>query len=209
MNAKLSTVRLLGVAQLIVIIGNLIMDTLLSSAIGSGTISSILLNISGNLTEMRISNLVSLGQTFAIIVLGVLYYVVFFEQHKTVALVSLICFVMAASTIAVSKMATNALIPLSQEFVKAGTPESSIYQALADLLYFGVDRRGNDIHMLFLGLGFLLTNYLFYISREIPRAISTWGIVAICLLLIPTVFVLFDREFVPGAMILALPYAPY
>ena len=84
MKAELNTIRLLGTAQLIVIIGNLIMDTLLSSAIGSGTISDTLLNISNNITE----------------------------------------------TMAVSKIATNALIPLSQEFVKAGTPESSNYQTL-------------------------------------------------------------------------------
>ena len=111
MKAELNTIRLLGTAQLIVIIGNLTMDALLSSAIGSGTISDILLNISNNITEMRTSNLVALGQTLAIIVLGILYYVVFFEQHKTVALVSLICFVMAALIMAVSKIATNALIP--------------------------------------------------------------------------------------------------
>ena len=209
MNVHVNIVKLLGAAQLMVIVGNLIMDSLLSSAIGSGTISDILLNISNNLTKMRISNLVALGQTLAIILLGIFYYVVFFEEYKTVALVALICFVMAAISIAVSKLATNALIPLSQEFVEAGTPQSSSFQTFADLLYFGIDRRGNDMQMLFMGIGFLLTNYLFYVSRAIPRAISIWGIAAICLLLIPSLFALYDREFLPGAVILALPYAPY
>jgi hypothetical protein len=194
---------------LIVIVGNLIMDSLLSSAVGSGSISDILVNISKNLPQMRFSNLVALGQTLAIVVLGVLYYAVFYKQHKIIALVALGCFLIAAITIAISKIGANALIPLSQEFVDAGAPETAYFQTLGDFLYFGVDRRGNDIHMLFLALGFLLTNYVFYISRCIPRAVSIWGLAAICLLLIPTVLTLYDREFLPGAMILALPYAPY
>jgi hypothetical protein len=158
---------------------------------------------------MRFSNLVALGQTLAIVVLGVLYYAVFYKQYKIIALVALGCFLIAAITIAISKIGANALIPLSQEFVDAGAPETAYFQTLGDFLYFGVDRRGNDIHMLFLALGFLLTNYVFYISRCIPRAVSIWGLAAICLLLIPTVLTLYDREFLPGAMILALPYAPY
>jgi hypothetical protein len=209
MNTEINTIRLLGAAQLIVIVGNLIMDSLLSSAVGSGTISDILVNISKNLPQMRFSNLVALGQTLAIVVLGVLYYAVFYKQYKIIALVALGCFLIAAITIAISKIGANALIPLSQEFVDAGAPETGYFQTLGDFLYFGVDRRGNDIHMLFLALGFLLTNYVFYISRCIPRAVSIWGLAAICLLLIPTVLTLYDREFLAGAMILALPYAPY
>jgi hypothetical protein len=209
MNTDVNTVRLLGAAQLIVIVGSLIMDSLLSSAVGSGSMSDILMNISQNLPQMRFSNLVALGQTLAIVVMGVLYYAVFNRQYKIIALVALGCFLIAAVTIAISKIGANALIPLSQEFVDAGTPENAYFQTMGDFLYFGVDRRGNEIHMLFLSLGFLLTNYLFYLSRSIPRAVSIWGLAAICLLLIPTVLTLYDREFLPGAVILAIPYAPY
>jgi hypothetical protein len=209
MNTDVNTVRLLGAAQLIVIVGSLIMDSLLSSAVGSGSMSDILMNISQNLPQMRFSNLVALGQTLAIVVMGVLYYAVFNRQYKIIALVALGCFLIAAVTIAISKIGANALIPLSQEFVDAGTPENAYFQTMGDFLYFGVDRRGNDIHMLFLSLGFLLTNYLFYLSRSIPRVVSIWGLAAISLLLIPTVLTLYDREFLPGAVILAIPYAPY
>jgi hypothetical protein len=58
-------------------------------------------------------------------------------------------------------------------------------------------------------LGFFLANYLLYISRSIPRAISIFGLVAICLLLIYQVLQLYDREFLPGAVILGIPYVPY
>jgi hypothetical protein len=166
-------------------------------------------NISKKLTLMRFSGLASLGQTLVIIAMGVLYYVVFYEEYKIIALVALGCFLVAAITFTVGKIGANALIPLSQEFVEAGAPASSYYQTQGDFLYNGVDRRGYELQMLFTGLGFLLVNYLLYISGYIPRAISIWGLVAICLLLIPTVLALYDREFLPVAMILAIPYAPF
>jgi hypothetical protein len=69
MNTEMSTVRLVGAAQLLVFVGAVITDRLLVSAVGSGGISDMLLNISNNLPRMRISNLVALGQSLAIIVL--------------------------------------------------------------------------------------------------------------------------------------------
>ena len=209
MNTDMNTVRLLGAAQLIVIIGALITDRLLASAVGSGSISDMLVNISKNLNRMRFSNLAALGLSLAIVVLGILYYVVFYKEYAIIALVALGCFLVAAIAAALSKIGANAMIPVSQKFVEAGAPETSYFQMLGDFLYYGVDRRGYEIQMLFTGLGFLLVNYLFYISGYIPRAISIWGLVAICLLLIPTVLQLYDREFLPGAMILAIPYAPF
>ncbi len=158
---------------------------------------------------MRIANLLALGESLAVIAMGVLYYVVFYKEYKIIALVALGCFLVAAISTTVSKIGANALIPLSQEFVEAGAPESSYFQTLGDFLYYGVDRRGIELYGLFMSLGFLLANYVLYISRSIPRPISIFGFVAICLLIIYQVLQLYDREFLPGAMILAIPYAPF
>jgi hypothetical protein len=209
MNTDMNTVRLLGAAQVMIIVGFLITEQLQASAVGSGSISDILVNISKKLTLMRISNLAALGQTLVIIAMGVLYYVVFYKEYKIIALVALGCFLVAAISTVVSKIGAYALIPLSQEFVEAGAPEPSYFQAQGDFLYYGVDRRGIELYGLFTFLGFLLANYLLFISRSIPRAISIFGLVAICLLLIYQVLQLYDREFLPGAIILAIPYVPY
>ena len=209
MNTDMNTVRLLGVAQVLVIVSYLITEGLQASAVGSGSISDILVNISKKLALMRISNLAALGQTLVIIALGVLYYVVFYKEYTIIALVALACFLVAAISTVVSKIGAYALIPLSQEFVEAGAPEPSYFQTLGDFLYYVVDRRGIELYGLFIFLGFLLANYLLFISRSIPRAISIFGLVAICLLLIYQVLQLYDRDFLPGAYILALPYVPY
>jgi hypothetical protein len=181
MNIEMSTVRLLGAAQLLVFAASLLSDRLLASAVGSGNISDILVNISKNLARMRMSNLVVLVDSLAIVVLGVLFYIVFYEQYKIIALVALGCFLAEAITLAVSKIGAYALILLSQEFVEAGAPEPSYFQSLGDFLYYGVDRRGYDIHLLFFCLGGILWYYLLDRSGYIPQVLSVWGLAAICL----------------------------
>jgi len=149
MNTDMNTVRLLGAAQVMVFVGALITGGFLASAVGSGSISDILVNISKNPTRMRISNLAALGYSFAVIAMGVLYYVVFYKEYKIIALVALGCFLVAAITFTVTKIGTNALIPLSQEFVEAGAPEASYFQTLGDFLYNGVEKRGFELNVLF------------------------------------------------------------
>jgi hypothetical protein len=63
MPTDVNTVRLLGVAQVLVIISYFITEGLLASAVGSGSISDMLVNISKKLTMARIGNLAALGQT--------------------------------------------------------------------------------------------------------------------------------------------------
>ena len=209
MNTDVNTVRLLGAAQVMVFVSILVSGGFFSSALGSDSISDILVNISKNPNRVRISNLIALVNILATISMGVLYYAVFYKEHKIIALMALACFLVAAITYSVSKIGTNALIPLSQKFVEAGAPEASYFQTLGDFLYNSVDKRGFELQVLFNSLGFLLTSYLLFITRSVPRAISIWGIAAVSLSLIPAVLTLYDREFLPGTMILALPYAPY
>ena len=209
MNIEMNTVRLLGAAQLMVFVGGMLSERLLASVVGSGSISDKLVNISNNLTLMRISNLVALLESLAIIFLGVMFYIVFNKEYKIIALVALGFFLAEGITLAVSKIGAYALIPLSQEFVEAGAPEASTYQTLGRFLYNGVDRQGYDIHMLFFGLGGILWYYLLYVSKSIPNVLSVWGLVAICLFTIYVLLTLYDRDFLPAAGILALPYVPY
>jgi len=209
MTTDVNTVKLLGVAQVLVFVSFLITEGLQATAVGSGSMSDILLSISKRLSLMRISGLAALGQTIVIIALGVLYFVVFYEEYKIIALMALGCILLAAITFTVGKIGANALIPLSQEFVEAGAPDPSYFQTLGDFLYNGVDKRGSELYALFIALGFLLTTYLLYISRSIPRAISIFGLVALCLFLIYQVLQLYERDFFPTAQYLALPYVPY
>jgi hypothetical protein len=96
MNTDMNTVRLLGAAQVMVIVSYFIVEGLQASAVGSGSISDILVNISKKNALIRISNLAALGQALVIITTGVLYYVVFYKEYQIIALVALGCFLLAA-----------------------------------------------------------------------------------------------------------------
>jgi len=208
MNIDVNTVRLLGAAQLLVFAASFLSERLLTSVVGSGSISDTLVNISNNPTRMRISNLAALVNSAAIVVLGALFYSVFQEQHKIIALIALGFFLAEGISLAVSKIGTYALLPLSQEFAAAGAPEESTCQTLRRFLYNDVDRRGYDIHMLFFCLGGILWYYLLHVSGYVPAALSLWGLIAICLLTIPILLMLFNPDF-KQAMIVALPYVPF
>jgi hypothetical protein len=208
MNTEMNALRLLGAAQLVVFVTSMVSERLLASVVGSGATTSILVNVSKNLTRMRISNLVALLNSLAIVVLAVMFYVVFYKQYRIIALVALVCFVAEAITLAVSKIGVYGLIPLSQDFVEAGAPEPSYLQTLSDFLYHGFDRLGYDIHMLFFCLGGILWYYLLYSSRLVPRPLALWGLVAVCLLTIPVLVLLYRRGSTP-LMVLGLPYAPF
>ena len=210
MTPDANTIRLLGAAQLAVFVGSLVSERLVTSIVGSRSISDILVHVSENPGRMRVSNLVALVTSLAVVVLGGLFYIVFNQQYRVIALVALGCYLAEAIALAVSKIGAYALIPLSQEFVAAGAPESSYFQTLGHFLYYGLDRLGYDILMLFFCLGGILWYYLFYVSGYIPRALSLWGLAAVGLISIPVLLVLYDRDFrARPVMILGAPYAPF
>lgn len=208
MNPDMNTVRLLGAAQLVVFFASVISEQLLKSVVGTGSMSDTLVNISENVSRMRISTLIALINSLAIVALGVLFYITLNETNKTMALIALGCFFAEGITLSVSKIGAYALIPLSQQYAAAGSLEPSYFETFADFLYNGIDRRGYDIHMLFFCAGGILWYYLLYVSGSIPQLLSGWGLAAICLLTIPIIPTLLDREYLPTT-ILALPYAPF
>jgi hypothetical protein len=90
-----------------------------------------------------------------------------------------------AIALAISKIGASALLPLSLEFAKAGAPQHSYYQTLAEFLYNGiVIQLGQTIELLFYCFGAMLWYSLFYRSRYIPRPISLFGLIAVSVALV-------------------------
>ena len=77
----------------------------------------------------------------------------------------------------VSVCAYLLLITLSQQFVKAGAPDSSYFQTLGTLLYAG-NRWVSNFEYLAFSIGALLYYIIFYRTQLVPRWISVWGLVA-------------------------------
>ena len=108
-------------------------------------------------------------------------YPVLKKHNEALALWSVGLRIIEAILGLVSVIGLLVLIPLSQEFIKAGTPDASYFQTLGTLI---LTVRGwiRDVLMLFAwGLGALLYNYIFFQAKLLPRWLSGWGIVAILL----------------------------
>jgi len=207
MNSDKNTPRLLGAAFLIVVFASLTSGLLLSSAVGSGGISDMLLNISNKVTLLRTSILFEMLNSSAIVVLAVLLYTVLSKQNKILALVALGWWLGEALILSLTNTGISALIPLSLDFVKAGAPQHSFYQTLGEFLYYGVYQHGySGIHMWFYSIGGILWYYLFYRSKYIPRVISLWGLIAACLSIVGVVFIFYGYD-VP--IFVFLPLLPF
>jgi hypothetical protein len=77
----------------------------------------------------------------------------------------------------VSVCALLSIITLSQQFVKAGAPDSSYFQTLGILLYAGNRWVSNVGSLLAFSIGALLYYIIFYRTKLVPRWISVWGLV--------------------------------
>lgn len=103
----------------------------------------------------------------------------------------------------------QALLVLSQEFVKAGAIDSSHFQTLGALLLAGYQWVFNVGLLLAFSLGALLYYIIFYQTKLIPRWLSVWGIIGTALGIVAGVLVMFRfiNPFSTFQIILALPIA--
>jgi len=198
--------RLLGAAFLFVFFASLFSNVLLTSVVGSGSLSDGLLNVADQLTRVRLSVLGQMLTASGIVVLAVLLYVVLSRVNRILALVALGWWLAEAITLALIQLGVLALIPLSLDFVRAGAPGESFHQGLGQFLYYGMAKQGMTIHMWFYCIGGLLWYAMFFRSRYIPRVISLWGLVAVVLALGAAVFQLFGYA-VP--LWVSIPIAPF
>jgi hypothetical protein len=101
------------------------------------------------------------------------------------------------------------LTTLSQEFVKAGAPDSSYFQTSGALIVAVRDWMGNVAGLLAFGLGALMYYYIFFQTKLVPRWLSGWGLVGAALCMVAGMLVMF-RVIGPMSttqVVLAVPIA--
>src|SRR5437016_922936 len=109
--------------------------------------------------------------------------------------------------------ATLLLIPLSQEFLKAGVPQNSWFLTLGDVLkqakYLGL----SEVSLPMLGLGGLLFTWMLFRYRLVPRFISVVGLIGYALVFLYSIVGWFGLiDLTPGASgwgVLAFPVAVF
>jgi hypothetical protein len=201
--------KFLGLAFLIQFIASFISSPIFDAALGSGTISEKLTNLSNNILLLHTSTVVQLITCFGIAMMTVLLYVVLEEENKPMALLALSFWLTVVIFLAISSIGAYTLAPLSADFVLAGSPDPSYFLTLGNII-LGFKEFAFNIHMLFFVMGGILWYYLFYRSRKIPKYLALWGLVFIALMLIDLTLAFFGFGMDSmWRMITFLPYIPY
>ena len=131
---------------------------------------------SANRTQVVLGALLELVNGIAYVGIAVLVFPILRQRFESMALwyvgFRIIEFVMQT----LSDISPLSLLTLSEEFVRAGAPESSSFQALGMLL---LAERYWAFQMVTIALvlGALMFYYMLYQSRLIPRFISVWGLI--------------------------------
>jgi len=107
----------------------------------------------------------------------------------------------------VAVMGLLLLITLSQEFVKAGAPDSSYFQTLGVLSVSGFHWAVNVMKLMAFSIGCLLYYIIFYRTKLIPRWLSGWGVVAAIMTMLSALLTMYGlfAPFSTAQIILNLP----
>src|SRR5258708_36635296 len=110
--------------------------------------------------------------------------------------------------------ATLLLIPLSQEFIKAGVPQDSWFQTLGDVLKHAKFLGLTGLSLPMLGLRGSLFTWMLFRFRLVPRLISVVGLIGYALMFVASISGWFDLvKTLPGGSspgaVLVLPVARF
>jgi hypothetical protein len=153
-----------------------------------------LLKVSENQTQLVIASLMVLTMCLALAMIPFVLFPVLKRVSETWA-VGYVVFRGALETVFGTGTVISwlFLLVVSREYVAAGTPAASAFEALGALLLKGGDPLGAVMGTIFC-LGALMLYYMFYRSSLIPRWISVFGFVAIALHLVTLMLVLFGLQ---------------
>ena len=118
--------------------------------------------------------------------------------------------IMEGTIMMVGIVATFLLIPLSQQYLEAGAPQSSPLVAIGDVLKQARFLGLSQVSLPLLGLGGLLFTWMLFRFRLVPRVISVIGLIGYALVLAGSVSGWFDViDVAPGGngSPLAIPVA--
>jgi uncharacterized protein DUF4386 len=153
-----------------------------------------LIKVSENQNQIVTAALLVLTMGFA---LAMVPFVIFpvLKKHNEILALGYVVFRGALETVTAIAVVINwlFLLILSREYVAAGAPDVSNFQALGVVFLNGGDPLSALGGIVF-SLGALMLYSVFYQSKLIPRWISVWGFIAILLHLSTCILVLFHLQ---------------
>ncbi len=203
MNLNNNSPKILGAAFLLQALASLVSTMLLTPLIDPDNISASMTSISNNTLQMRASIVFEMTAVIGIVLLGSQLYVTLKKQDQNMALVAHGLYLITAAIISVSRIATFALLLVSQESVLAGHP---VYLQTIGTLFYELQELGYFLHMLPYTLGATMFYYLLHKPGYLPRGLSLWGLIAAPLALLGS---LGDHLGLAVPILIFLPNLPF
>jgi len=180
MNSNRKTAITVGVLFIIATGAYMLGEILIGSILNAPDYLS---NVSANENQVKIGALFVLIDCVAVVGIGVMMFPILRKHNEPIALGYVGFRIVECAIFIVSVIGTLSLLPLSQEFVKAGAPDASYFQALGTSL-LAVREWAIFVGLrIAFSLGALMFYYLLYQSKLIPRFLSVWGLIGATLIL--------------------------
>ena len=191
MNTHRATAIIVGVLYIIGTVAG-ILSVVLSTPILDGP--DLLIKVAANETQFVIAALFVLLMGLALAMVPVMLFPIFRKINEVLA-VGYVVFRGALETVtSIAVVITWLFLSIvGREYVAAGAPDASYFQALGSLLKEGNDSLAPIMGIVF-SLGALMLYYLLYQAKLIPRWISGWGVFAILLHLASSFLIMFHLQ---------------
>jgi hypothetical protein len=150
-----------------------------------------LIKISANENQVIIGGLLTLITAFACAGIAIGLYPVLKKHHEALALGSVGLRVMEGMLYIVGVVGLLSLLTLSQEYVKAGASNASLFQVSGTIL-LAIKTWAGQLSVIAFTMGALMYYYVFYQSKLVPRWLSGWGLLAAALSLAAALLTIFD-----------------
>jgi hypothetical protein len=151
-----------------------------------------LVQVSANETQMLIGALLVLVMAVADAGIGIVVYPVLKKRNASIAIGYFGARIVESMIFVISAISLLLLLTLSREFIQAGAPNASYFQALGELLLAVRDWAGHVVlDVAVFPLGAMLFYYVLYRSKLVPRWISGWGLVGAVLYWAASLLVMF------------------
>ncbi len=188
MNTNRKTARIVGALFITATVAGI-----LSVAFAKAFLDSpdYLIGISANQNQVLIGALFLFIMAAASAGIAISLYPILRKHNEGLALGSVGFRIIEAVFDIVGVIGLLSLLTLSQEFVRAGSPDPSYFQTLGVLIRAGYDWVNNVAVLVTWCIGALMYYYVFYQSRLVPRWLSGWGLVGCTLTIIASMLVMF------------------
>ncbi len=202
MNTDIKTARIVGVLFIGTTVAGIISGVFLLPIVGA---PDYLAQISANETQAMLGALFYFIMAAGGASIVIPMYPILKKYNRGMALGAVGFRLIEGAIFMVGVMCVLSLVTLSQEFVRAGTPDASYFQTLGDLLLTGYTINHAIVPGVFaFSIGALMYYYIFYQSKLVPRWLSVWGLVGIILGIVNGLYDMFATPNVTIAMLFDL-----